>query len=285
MSARATIAHCLAAAQQGLAGSDSPRLDAELLLAHVLGVTRTHLHAWPEQELDQGQQTAFTALVERRAAGEPVAYLLGEREFWSLSLRVTPDTLIPRPETELLVEQALARIPKDAAQDIIDLGTGSGAIALALAHARPRCRVTATDRSLAALAVARDNAARLGIANVAFVAGDWFAPLAGHHFHVVAANPPYVAKDDPHLQRGDVRFEPADALKAGEEGLDDITRLIEAAPAHLLPGGWLLLEHGFDQGAAVRALLHRHGFEAMETVRDYAGNERLSLARTVATNA
>ncbi|HEB58299.1 MAG TPA: peptide chain release factor N(5)-glutamine methyltransferase [Gammaproteobacteria bacterium] len=279
MSAPATIAAQLAAARQRLTESDSARLDAEILLAHVLGVSRTHLHTWPEEVLDPAVQTSFSALIERRATGEPVAYLVGEQEFWSLPLRVTPDTLIPRPETELLVEQALARIPARADWRIADLGTGSGAIALALAHECPGCTVTATDRSEAALAVARDNARQLHISNVTFLVGEWFAPLQGHRYHVIVANPPYVAVDDPHLQQGDVRFEPIEALHAGPGGLDDLARLVANAPAHLEAGGWLLLEHGFDQGEAVRTLLAAQGLGNIETVRDHAGHERLSLAK------
>jgi release factor glutamine methyltransferase len=272
-----SIAAALARAHQRL-GADAGG-EAEILLAHVLGKSRTYLHTWPERVLTSDEQTGFEALLERRARGEPVAYLVGTRGFWSLDLAVTVDTLIPRPETELLVEQALARIPPDADWAIADLGTGSGAIALALAHERPHCRVVATDRSAAALAVARGNAERLGIANVCFREGAWYAPLAGERFHVIVSNPPYIAEDDPHLDQGDLRYEPQTALAAGPDGLDDLRLIVGGAAAHLWPGGWLLLEHGYDQGEAVRGLLCEHGFLDVHSVRDVPGHERVSAGQ------
>lgn len=256
--------------------SDSAQLDAEVLLAHVLQQPRSYLVAWPEHVPDSAQQAAFSALVERRCAGEPVAHLTGRREFWSLDLDVTPATLIPRPDTESLVQCALAHLPVDAAGRVADLGTGSGCIALALAHERPACQVIASDVSSAALQVARANAARLGVTNIDFIASDWCDALGETSFDLIVSNPPYIAVDDPHLHSGDVRFEPHSALAAGADGLDDLRRIIACARAHLAAGGSLLLEHGYDQGAAVRQLLCAHGYRAVTTHCDLAGHERVS---------
>ena len=266
----------LASASRRLGGADA-RLDAELLLAHALGVSRARLYAWPEDEPDTVQRAAFERLVEAREQGEPIAYLTGRREFWSLELRVTPHVLIPRHETELLVELALERIPRDRAFRIADLGTGSGAIALALARERPLARVTATDASATALDVARGNAERLGVGNVGFAAGDWYAALGDARFDLIVSNPPYVAADDAHLAQGDLRFEPASALASGADGLDAIRHIVAGAPAHLVDGGALLLEHGFDQSVRVRALLDAAGFVDVRSVRDAAGHERVTL--------
>jgi release factor glutamine methyltransferase len=238
------IAAALAWARSALAPhTDTAGLDAELLLCRVLDCNRAYLHTWPERSLDESQEAGFRELVHRRAVGEPVAYLLGEAEFWSLPLAVTEHTLIPRPETELLVETALGLIPEDAQWTIVDLGTGSGAIALALASERPACRVHAVEASAEALAVARENAARLGLA-VQFHPGNWLEPLAGMRFELIVSNPPYVAADDPHLAQGDVRHEPRSALASGTDGLDDIRHIVAAAKPHLVAGGWLLIEHG-----------------------------------------
>ena len=255
------------------------RVDAEALLLHVLGQSRSWLFAHAEDALDMDVQTAFEALVARRAAGEPVAYLTGRRGFWTLELEVTPATLIPRPETELLVELALARLPRDAAANVADLGTGSGAIALAIASERPRAQVVATDASAGALAVARRNAQRLGIGNLRFVHGDWLAPLAGERFALIVSNPPYIEAADPHLAQGDLRHEPASALASGADGLDDIRRIAAAARAHLEPGGWLLFEHGWNQGDAVRGLLHAAGCTEVFTARDLEARDRVSGGR------
>ncbi|MFO1371960.1 MAG: peptide chain release factor N(5)-glutamine methyltransferase [Candidatus Competibacteraceae bacterium] len=259
--------------------SDTPRLDAEVLLAAALDRPRSYLRAWPEQILEPEQAARFAVWLERRLAGEPVAYILGRREFWSLELEVGPDTLIPRPETELLVELALARSPAHQRLTVADLGTGSGAIALALALERPQMRVVATDRSPAALTVARRNAQRLGIANVEFREGDWCAPLAGESFDLIVSNPPYVAAVDPHWRQGELRFEPFSALVAGDDGLEALRLIIAQAPAHLKPDGWLLLEHGYDQGEAVPALLRERGFVEVSDHRDGAGLSRASCGR------
>lgn len=273
-----TIDAVLAAAAQALAtATDTPRLDAELLLASVLDCNRTALLTHGDRPPAAGAQRRFDDLIAQRRLGVPVAHLLGRREFWSLALRVTPDTLIPRPETESLVELALTRIPPDAAQPFADLGTGAGNIALALARERPDCAITATDCSAAALAVAQDNARRLAITNVQFHHGHWFAPLSGRRYALITSNPPYVAMDDPYLLTGDLRHEPRLALVAGTDGLGALRHLIQHAPEHLQPGGWLLLEHGYAQGTAVRELFEKRGYDQITTHRDLAGHERVSL--------
>jgi len=272
-----TIASLLETASAELReDTDAPRLEAELLLAHALGCARSRFHAHPEETPDDGSLKAFASLVAARRAGEPIAYLTGEREFWSLKLKVTPATLIPRPETELLVEQALRRVPADAEWRLLDLGTGSGAVALALASERPRCRVTATDVSAAALRVARENAASLGVKNLEFLQGHWYAPLGSRRFHLVVSNPPYIKDGDAHLQQGDLRFEPRTALAAGQDGLEAIRSIVQRAPRHLERGGAVYLEHGLDQADAVRALLRVQGFSGMETLRDLQGHERVT---------
>lgn len=258
---------------------DSPRRDCEILLAHVLGKSRTWLYTWPEHEVGAGQGDALAHLLQRRREGMPVAYLTGRREFWSLSLAVNSATLIPRPETETLVEWALeVALPTAAA--VLDMGTGSGAIALALAVERARWEITAVDASAAALAIARANGERLCPERVCFVASDWFSALAGSRWDLIVSNPPYVEADSPYLQRGDLRFEPRSALVAGSSGLDDIARLAAAAPHYLRRGGWLLLEHGFEQGVAVRGLLEAAGLQQVVTRCDLAGHERITGGRS-----
>ncbi|MFK2877373.1 peptide chain release factor N(5)-glutamine methyltransferase [Rhodanobacter hydrolyticus] len=257
------------------------RADAEALLLHALGRPRSWLFAHADDVPDRDVQTAFDTLVARRAAGEPVAYLTGRRGFWTLELEVTPATLIPRPETELLVELALERLPRDAAARVADLGTGSGAIALAIASERPQVQVVATDASAAALVVARHNAQRLGIANVRFAQGDWLAPLAGERFELIVSNPPYIEAADRHLAEGDLRYEPAAALASGADGLDDIRRIVAGAPAHLEAGGWLLFEHGWDQGDAASALLRAAGYAQVFTAQDLEARDRVSGGRKV----
>lgn len=261
-----------------LPDSPSPRLDAELLLAHALGQSRSYLRTWPEREPDAAQCAAFAALLERRRAGEPVAYLLGRQGFWSLDLEVAPHTLIPRPDTELLVETALALGPGGPAR-VLDLGTGTGAIALAVACERPAWQVLGVDRVSEAVQLAERNRARLGLGNVRFVESVWFSTLGGERFALIVGNPPYIAADDRHLSEGDVRFEPASALVAGEDGLDDIRRIVAEAPEHLEAGGWLLLEHGYDQAEAVRALFAARGFAAVESRRDLGGHQRITLGQ------
>ncbi len=270
-----TVDALLFEAAQALAGGEARR-EAELLLMHALGRPRAWLFAHGDADVDAAAAHAFRDAVARRAAGEPLAYITGRRGFWSLELDVTPDVLIPRHETELLVELALARMPQSIRVDVADLGTGSGAIALALARERPAARVLATDASAAALAVARANAARLGIANIEFAAGDWCAALGDRRFGLIVSNPPYIAAGDAHLRRGDLRFEPAIALASGADGLDALRAIVAAAPAHLDSGAWLLLEHGLDQGAAVRELLERRGFSQVFTARDLEGRDRVS---------
>ena len=254
-------------------------VDAQWLLCHALRRDAAWLVAHGRDAAEPRVQAAFAALVERRAAGVPVAYLTGRRGFWSFDLDVDQAVLIPRPETELLVQLALEHLAAGAALRVADLGTGSGAIALAIASERPQARLHAVDASAGALVVAARNASRLGIDNVAFHHGDWFAPLAGLRFDLVASNPPYIAAGDPHLDEGDLRYEPAMALSSGADGLDAIRRIVHDAPAHLVPGGWLLLEHGWDQGEAVRGLLRCAGFADVDTQRDLEGRDRVSLGR------
>ena len=269
-----TVAVLLAQARRSIDAAD-----AELLLAHVLQRTRSWLFAHAGDVVDAEVQHRFHDLLAQRAAGTPVAYLTGSRGFWTLELAVTPATLIPRPETELLVELALARLPADIPVQVADLGTGSGAIALAIARERPRARVIATDASAEALDVARGNALRNRIGNVEFRAGDWLAPLAGERFDLIASNPPYIADGDPHLCAGDLRFEPPTALSSGADGLDAIRVIVRDARAMLQPGGWLLLEHGWDQGDAVRALLQGGGYGDVATEQDLEARDRISLGR------
>ncbi|MEX2575449.1 MAG: peptide chain release factor N(5)-glutamine methyltransferase [Halofilum sp. (in: g-proteobacteria)] len=275
-----TIAAALAAARARLSASPTAALDAELLLAHALGRGRSHLHAWPEAALPPATQAQFEALVRRRAGSEPIAYLLGQREFWSLDLRITPDVLIPRPETEGLVEIALAQLSasETIAPSILDAGTGSGCIALALAHERPDAQVVAVEHSTAALALARQNAERLGV-SVEFLQGEWLEPVAGRRFHVIVSNPPYVRSDDPHLEQGDARFEPRAALDGGPDGLDAIRVLATQAGAHLSPGGLLALEHGADEANAVARILTDSGWSAIELHDDLASLPRFVTAR------
>jgi release factor glutamine methyltransferase len=257
---------------------DDSRLDAELLLAHVLRSSRARLRSHPEQACEPGDRDAYLALIARRAAGEPAAYLLAAKEFWSVRLAVGPAVLVPRPETELLVERALA-LRSEAEGTVADLGTGSGAIALALARERPRWRLVATDICADALAVARRNAADLGAANVEFLLGSWFAPLRGRRFHLVLSNPPYVAADDPVLASAPLAFEPRAALTCGPDAMADLRKIIRAAPPHLEPGGWLLLEHGATQASEVARELAARGFTHVRSHRDLAGHERMTEAR------
>jgi release factor glutamine methyltransferase len=258
--------------------SDSARLDSELLLAFCLQRNRSFLYAWPEKIVDDATAERYRALVDRRRKGEPIAYLIGEREFWSLNLRVDNSTLIPRPETERLVEIALELGSGDA--HVLDLGTGTGAIALALAQERPHWQILGVDKSADAIALAEHNAHRHQLVNVRFAQSDWFDHIdAAQRFDLIVSNPPYIDADDPHLQQGDVRFEPRSALVAANNGLADIEAIAGTAPAFLQPRGWLLLEHGFAQGAAVRAGLDRHSYAEITTWRDDGGRERVTGGR------
>lgn len=259
-----------------------PRLEpgeAERLLAHVLGRSTAWLFAHGDAPVVAEAHRRFEVLVSRREQGEPLAYLVGTRGFWRFDLAVSPATLIPRPETERLVELALERLPDDRPLCAADLGTGSGAIALALAFERPRAQVVATDASADALVVARSNAAALQLGNIDFRLGDWCEPLAGERFDLIASNPPYIADGDPHLTQGDLRHEPASALASGADGLDAIRRIVAQAPTHLVPGGWLLFEHGWEQGAAVRELLRDAGFVDVATERDLEQRDRVTSGR------
>ncbi|MDD0841659.1 peptide chain release factor N(5)-glutamine methyltransferase [Pseudomonas sp. Gutcm_11s] len=267
--------------QAVLPDSPTARLDAELLLAFALGKPRSYLRTWPEHEPSAEQLSAFAALLERRRAGEPVAYILGHQGFWSLDLEVAPHTLIPRPDTELLVETALQLAPATPLR-VLDLGTGTGAIALALASERGGWKVTGVDRILDAVELAERNRQRLKLGNAEFRQSSWFDVLAGERFGMILSNPPYIAADDRHLGEGDVRFEPMSALVAGADGLDDIRQIVAQAPQHLETGGWLLLEHGYDQAETVRALLGATGFSAVESRRDLGGHQRISLGQWTA---
>lgn len=273
-----TLAAALESASQRLQHkSDSARVDASVLLCHVLDCQRSFLLSHPETLLSADQQQAFEALIMRRADGEPVAYITGCKEFWSLDLKVTPAVLIPRPETETLVEAALARLPLDKPRRVADLGTGSGAVALTLARERPRAHVVATDISDAAIAVARDNERALCIPNVVFHESIWFAALEGQSFDVIVSNPPYVAQGDPHLPA--LRYEPRSALVSGRDGLDALRQIIREAPTYLTTQGWLLVEHGAEQGEAVRSLFSAAGFSAVETLPDLAGLARVTIGQ------
>ncbi|EKO3588131.1 peptide chain release factor N(5)-glutamine methyltransferase [Vibrio metschnikovii] len=260
-------------------GSDSPSLDATLLLCHVLQKPRSYLLTWPDKVLSPNLVSAFEALLARRIVGEPIAYIIGEREFWSLPLKVAPSTLIPRPDTERLVELALDKaVLIDG--DILDLGTGTGAIALALASELPQRHVLGIDLRSEAVELAEDNRKRLQLSNVTFLQGSWFTPLAnGIKFALIASNPPYIEEHDPHLQQGDVRFEPRSALVAGDNGLADIKHIATSAREYLLDQGWLLFEHGYQQGKAVRTILSELGYQQVVTEQDYAGNDRVTLGQ------
>lgn len=257
-------------------GPTTARIEAQCLLQHVLNVPRSYLLAHSEQELNAAQQATYDAVLQRRLLGEPVAHILGEREFFGLNFKVTPDTLIPRPDTELLVELALQHIPTHGPSRVLDLGTGSGAIAISIAQRRPDAEIVAVDSSEAALQVARENARHLGTVNVNIIYSDWFSGLAGQRYNLIVSNPPYIASDDIHLTQGDVRFEPMSALASGKDGLDDIRRIIVEAREFLEHGAWLLLEHGYDQADLVRRLFVENGFIEVFSAKDMPGIERVS---------
>lgn len=267
--------------EQALRASSLARSEAAILLAHALQCERVWLAAHPEAPLTESQRARAEALFARRRAGEPVAYLLGEREFWGFALQVSPAVLIPRPETERLVELALERIPADREPRVLDAGTGSGAIALAIAAERPRASVTAVDASVEALVIAAANAERLGIA-VRLLRSDWFAALAGERFDLIVSNPPYIAGGDRHLDEGDLRFEPRAALAAGPTGMEAIAALASRAREHLAPDGWLLIEHGWDQRPACLDLMRRLGYADVADFDDLAGVPRVVIGRASA---
>ena len=286
------------AAQRLAASTPTARLDAELLLSHVIDRPRTWLYTWGDRPIDDDDRARFDTLLARRAAGEPVAYLIGRREFWGLALETSPHTLIPRPDTERLVEAALALAAEPAGR-LLDMGTGSGAVALAFACERPNWTVTGCDRIPEAVALAQRNALRLGIKNAHFMASDWFsddglsddwflsdqcsedqsAAVQAQRFDLMVSNPPYLAAADPHLDEGDVRFEPRSALVAGGDGLSDLRHLVMTAHRHLVPGGWLLLEHGWNQANAVCTMLKASGYGEVHCQRDLSGQPRVSLGR------
>ena len=279
-----TVETLLNWARARLGGGADGLIDAEALLSRITGKSAASLIADNRKPVSEPQAGDYKSLVERRARGEPVAYLNGQKEFWSLALTVTPDVLIPRPETELLVEEVLARVRPSRRIDILELGTGSGAIAVALASELPHCAIVATDLSAAALSVAEHNRQKLALENIAFCLGHWFQAVSSRRFDLIVANPPYIAAADPHLGQGDLRFEPASALVSPPDGLTDLRLIITGAPAHLNAGGMLLLEHGYEQASAVRDLFKRNRFVAVATRRDFGGNERVTGGTLTTSN-
>lgn len=278
-----TVQSALANASEQLKASDSAQLDAELLLAQVLEKNRSWLFAWPEHKLTKEQQHAFAALCARRERGEPVAYLLGKRAFWTFEVEVGPGVLIPRPETELLVELAL-RFGAELEGKIADLGTGSGAIAIALASERADWQVHATELSAEAQSAAAANFRKAGRSNLHLCGGSWCAPLPGHDYVLIVSNPPYIDASDPHLKEGDIRFEPRQALVADAAGLAELRNIAGQAQDYLVAAGWLLLEHGWQQGGAVRGLLAGLGYTDISTHRDHSNHERVTVGRKGAGN-
>jgi release factor glutamine methyltransferase len=275
-----SIKTALAFAQNTLgASAESTALETEILLAYCLQCSRAHLRTWPEKLIPKEQFECYEKLLQRRSKGEPIAYITETREFWGLPLRVTNETLIPRPETEQLVELAIEQIPTDQAWSIADLGTGCGAIGLAIGKERPNCQIMATDISASAIEIAKQNAQQLNITNVSFNQGDWFEACAGQRFDVIVSNPPYVAAGDPHLQQGDLRFEPIIALKANDDGIAELKTIIETSILYLAPGGWLFVEHGYDQGEAVGELFNNSGFDQVTCHADFASRDRITLGQ------
>ncbi|MCG9581821.1 peptide chain release factor N(5)-glutamine methyltransferase [Vibrio tubiashii] len=281
MSADNSVESTLKKAVQQLqeSGSDSPSLDAAVLLCHALDKPRSFLLTWPDKILEAEQLSDFQNLLQRRLSGEPIAYITGEREFWSLPLKVSPTTLIPRPDTERLVEVALDKVSLSQG-DILDLGTGTGAIALALASELPSRKVWGIDLKTDAQQLAQSNATALNLTNTQFLAGSWFEPIpSGTEFALIVSNPPYIENEDPHLTQGDVRFEPLSALVAEEKGLADIRHIATQARSYLINEGWLMFEHGFEQGEAVRNLLLSLGYDQVETYKDYGDNDRVTIGQ------
>lgn len=258
--------------------SETAKLDAQVLLLDVLDKPRSYLFTWPDSLLTFEQLQQFDTYVQRRLAGEPIAHIIGYREFWSLKLKVTPDTLIPRPDTETLVEAAL-NLPINQTAKVLDLGTGTGAIALALASEQPSWHVVGCDRIEAAVELAVTNQTNLSIDNASFVQSNWFSAFAGQKFDLIVSNPPYIEQDDPHLAQGDVRFEPLSALVAPDDGLADITTIVTDARDHLQTGGYLLIEHGYDQAQQVSAIFTKMAYKEVTTIKDLGGNDRVTLAQ------
>ncbi len=273
-----SIKELLTSARERLQFNSSPGLDTELLLGHAMDVNRTFLFAHADEQVTPAAAARFQQLLAKRLQGRPVAQLLGRREFWSLEIRVNEHTLIPRPETEHLVETVLDLMPANNAYNMADLGTGSGAIALAVASEHPLAKIVATDISTKALTVARHNAARLGMENIHFTQGSWCVALQTALFEIIVSNPPYIEEEDPVLEQEELKFEPRSALAAGSDGLDDIRIIIRQAQSHLRSGGWLVLEHGYNQAQAIREILQDFGYVAIETRRDHANHERITLA-------
>jgi len=264
--------------QAALPESDTPELDKEVLLCHVLNKDRAYLYTWPEKELDQSQMSAFSALLNRRNSGEPIAYITGTREFWSLPLKVHPSTLIPRPDTERLVEVAL-ELTTNKALNVVDLGTGTGAIALALASERVLWSVIGIDQSEEAVCLAKENASLNRLERVQFRQGSWCAGLAVDSVDLIVSNPPYIAETDPHLSLGDVRFEPLSALVAAQNGLSDIVEIAKQSSLCLKPQGWLMVEHGFEQASDVRKIFSGCGYGEVTSYQDLSGNDRVTVGR------
>lgn len=273
-----TFLQWLKQATQVLNGSDSPRRDAEILLGFVTGRTRTFLMAFCETALTEEELMKLDGYLKRRQAGEPIAYITGVKEFWSLKFNVSPSTLIPRPDTEKLVELALEYLPKVPCE-VLDLGTGTGAITIAMATERPDCLFTAIDKSEDAFELAQKNAQQIGVNNVYFLLGNWYKPIKGRKFSMIVSNPPYIEPTDIHLSQGDVRYEPRSALVSEDDGFADIKIIVHGATKHLNQYGWLLIEHGYQQGDMVRTIFKQHGFQLVDTYTDYSGNERVTVGR------
>jgi len=279
-----TIAQCLKLTEEISSVTDTARLDIELLLTHILNKNRTYLFTWSDQLLTPEQTKQFHDLLSRRKNGEPIAHIIGQREFWSLSFDVNNSTLIPRPDTELLVETVLELFSGDQPETLrycLDLGTGTGAIALALAKEKKSWKITGVDQSPAAVELAEKNRQKFQLQNAELKISDWFSNLGNQTFDVIVSNPPYIDQQDPHLSQGDLRFEPLTALVADEKGLSDIKHIIQQARNYLTPEGWLLLEHGYDQSRAVVNLFIEHGYFNIQTRKDYGGNDRVTFGKKI----
>ena len=272
-----TITELLQQAEQSINSSESARLDAEILFCDVMQLQRSRIYSHPEQLVPEDKSVLFQSLIEQRQLGHPIAHLTGKKEFWSLELTVNRDTLIPRPETELLVETALQIIPQDAAFSILDLGTGSGAIAIAIASERPNCRIVATDINSNALAIARKNAETHQMDNIQFYPSNWYQNIPSQSFDMIVSNPPYIRQDDEHLSQGDVRFDPELALVAGTDGMQAINMILESAKHYLASDACLLIEHGYDQKPLVQEAFLKHDFKRIKTFQDLSGQDRITL--------